>query len=194
MDGGGDNMTTQYPNAVDTFPVHQDNVNEKVAASVLNNLQDAIGAIQNKLGVSGLTAMPAVGPADSLTIVNHQLYISNGTAWNPVTASGTDAIEVYLTSTTATTVASFTPTANGNFVVYVYFRVKTAATNVTVTVTYNDVGGAVTNTLLPTQSEAIGSWSLVPLFINAVSGTAIVVSVTAGTVNQVYASSSVVGV
>lgn len=188
-------MTTQYPNAVDTFPVHQDNVNEKVAASVLNNLQDAVGAIQNKLGVSGLTSMPAVGPADSFEIVNHQLYISNGTSWNPVGAtSGTDAIEVYLTSISATTVASFTPTANGNFVVYVYFRVKTAATNVTVTVTYNDVGGAVTNTLLPTQSEAIGSWSLVPLFINAVSGTPIVVSVTAGTASQVYASASVVGV
>ncbi|WAH35056.1 hypothetical protein [Alicyclobacillus dauci] len=189
-------MSTQYPNAIDSYPVHSDNVNEKIAASVLNNIQDAIVALEQKLGQSGLTSMPTVGPADSLTIVNHQVYISNGTSWNPVGggSAGSDAIEVELTSTSATTVASYTPKANGNYVVYVYFRVTGASTNVTVSVTYDDAGGPVTNTLLPTQSEGVGSWSLVPLFINVTTAAPIVVSVTAGIANQVYASASVVGV
>lgn len=189
-------MSTQYPNAIDSYAVHQDNVNEKISAAVLNNLQDAVVAVESRLGVAGLTAMPAVGPADSLTIVNHQMYISNGTTWNPVSTSlpGTDALEVKLTSTSATTVASFTPTANKNFLVMVYLRVLTAATNVTVTVTYADAGGAVTNTLWPTQSLGVQSWSLPILPINAVAGTAIVVTVTAGTINQVYASASATGV
>lgn len=196
MDGGGERMTTQYPNAIDSYAVHQDNVNEKVAAAVLNNLQDAMVAVENRLGVAGLTSMPAVGPADSFTIVNHQLYISNGTTWNPVSTSlpGTDALEVQLTSTSATTVASFTPTASKMFLVAVYLRVVTAATNVTVNVTYNDAGGSVTNPLFPTQSLGVQSWSLPICPVNAVSGTPIVVSVTAGTANQVYASASVVGV
>lgn len=190
-------MTTQYPNAIDSYAVHQDNVNEKIAAAVLNNLQDAMVAVENRLGVAGLTSMPAVGPVDSMTIVNHQLYISNGTTWNPASSAtaGTDAIEVYLTSTSTTTVASFTPTANGNFVTYVYFRVTGgSAVNVTVQTTYTDVTGVQTNTQLNAQSCAPNSYSCVPVFINAKTTGAIAVKVTSGTANIVYASASVVGV
>jgi hypothetical protein len=188
-------MSTQYPNAIDSYSTHQDNANEKISASVLNNIQDAIVALQNKLGVSGLTSMPPVGPPDSLCIVNHQLFISNGMSWNPVTLMGTDAVEVQLTSTSATTVASYTPKSNGNFLVMVYFRVTGGSSvNVTVQTIYTDATGTQTNTQLNAQSCAPNSYSLIPLFINAKTTGPITVSVTAGTANVVYASASVVGV
>lgn len=42
-------MSTQYPNAIDQFPVHRDNANEKITASHINMIQDAIVAIENAL-------------------------------------------------------------------------------------------------------------------------------------------------
>lgn len=104
------------------------------------------------------------------------------------------ANDVQITGTTAQNVATFTPSVKGNFAVYIYFRVITGTTNVTVTVTYADGTGAQTNTMINAQSSAVGSYSLVPLAINANSGTAINVNVTASVANQVYASASILGV
>jgi hypothetical protein len=104
------------------------------------------------------------------------------------------ANDVQITGTSAQQIASYTPATKGNFIVYVYFRVVSGTTNVTISVTYADGTGAQTNTLLNAQPSAVGSYSLVPLFINATSAAPINVSVTASVANQVYASASIVGV
>jgi hypothetical protein len=78
--------------------------------------------------------------------------------------------------------------------VMIYFRVITGTTNVTVSVSYADGTGVQTNIMLNAQASTVGSDSLVPLFINAVSGNPINVNVTTSVANQVYASASIVGV
>jgi len=99
-----------------------------------------------------------------------------------------------LTVTSATSVLSYTPTIQGNFNIGIYFRVITGTTNVTVVVTYTDDTGAQTNTLLSAQSCVIGSYSTLPLFINAKTTGAITIAVTASIANRVYVSASIEGV
>lgn len=98
--------------------------------------------------------------------------------------------ETKLTTTAATTVASYTPTTQANFTASVYLRVTSAAT-VTVAVTYNDATGAQTNPVITTLALNVGSYSLVPSYFNAVSGTPVSVQVTANVANAVYASASI---
>lgn len=44
-------MPTNFPGALDGFPVHTDNVTDVLAAHT-NNLQDAVAALQTKVGVN----------------------------------------------------------------------------------------------------------------------------------------------
>ncbi len=94
--------------------------------------------------------------------------------------------------TTATTVVSYTPTANGNFVIGVYFRVITATTAVTIGVTWDDVGGAQTLTLLSAVSETVGSYALTTFMVDATTAAAINVSMTAGTAGQLLGSATII--
>lgn len=109
-------------------------------------------------------------------------------------ASLTKVSNSLLTTITATSVATYTPAAQGNFLVGICYRVVTGITNVTLTVTYTDDTGAQTNTMLNAQASAIGSYSTVPLFINAKTTGAITVTATASVANQVYVSASIMGV
>lgn len=110
-----------------------------------------------------------------------------------LSVEGSRTSDSLLTTTGSTSVATHTPSAQGNFVAYIYYRVITAATDVTVTVTYTDGTGSQTNTVLSAQSSPVGSYSCVPVFINATTS-AISVNATAGTANQVYVSASIVGI
>lgn len=123
-----------------------------------------------------------------------------GTVWyvygsNNV-ASGSNVLattkELELTTTSSTSVVTYTPSAAGNFEIGCYFRVVTATTNVTITVTWTDVTGAQTLTLLNVVSEVVGSYAMTKFMIDSVASSAITVSFTAGTANQVYASASIV--
>jgi hypothetical protein len=100
--------------------------------------------------------------------------------------------EQQITVTSQTTVLSYTPVAQGNFTIKVYLRVVTAATSVTITVTYTDATGSQTMTLV-NASVPVGSYD-VTAFINATTGSAIAVNVTAGTSSQVYVSAVIEGV
>jgi hypothetical protein len=113
---------------------------------------------------------------------------------NLVTVGGivASATETELTNTSATNVINYTTTAAGNYVIYVYLRVVTGATVITLTYNWTDVTGAQSYTYLSAISEATGSYIIQPVFVNATTGTAIQVAVTAGTSNQVYVSASVV--
>ena len=104
---------------------------------------------------------------------------------------GATASEVELTALTATNVVTYTPTGAGNFRIGIYFRVVTATTTVTLTVTWTDVTGAQTLTLLNGVSEVTGSYALAEFMVNSAAATAITVTFTVGTVNQVYASASI---
>lgn len=104
----------------------------------------------------------------------------------------TSVSETLVTSTAQQTIASYTPSVRGNYQVNCYFRVITAPTVVTIAVTFTDATGAQTNTMI-SQSVPVGDYSLVPLIINS-NAAAISVKVTAGTANQVYVSSSILGV
>lgn len=106
---------------------------------------------------------------------------------------GSRTSDSLLTTTGSTSIATHTPSVQGNFVAYIYYRVITSTTDVTVTVTYTDGTGAQTNTVLSAQSSPVGSYSCIPVFINATTS-AISVNATAGTANQVYVSASIVGI
>jgi hypothetical protein len=176
------------------------------------NFNDALKSVDDKFGTmgqpNGIASLDGNGqvPASQLGNVppiNAATTLARGTvkiaaapsSGDPVAANRTAiANDVQITGTSAQQIASYTPTAKGNFVIYVYFRVVTGTTNVTITVTYADGTGAQTNTMLNAQSCAVGSYSLVPLLINATNAAAINVNVTASVANQVYASASIVGV
>jgi hypothetical protein len=64
--------------------------------------------------------------------------------------------EVNLATMAETSIASYTPTAAGNFLVWVYLRVITGTTTMTVKVTYADATGAQTTFIINAQVTAIG--------------------------------------
>ena len=154
------------------------------------------------LGLSGVANSALAGPLVSSVTAGTGINVSG----NPTSGTGSPTIslssglggtvliqaikiEEELTTTAATTVATYTPTATYGYHIQVFVRVVTAATTVTVTLTYYDAATtAHTDTLVPGTSLAVGAYDVVGSFVVAGSGGAIAVSVTAGTANQVYAS------
>jgi hypothetical protein len=104
-----------------------------------------------------------------------------------VKASSSDT---QITATTQTTVATITPAVQGNYYITTYYRVVTADTNVTITLEYTDGSGAQSIDLVA-GGQAVGSYTVVPVMINAMSTAAINVKVIAGTANQVYVSTNI---
>lgn len=112
---------------------------------------------------------------------------------SPSSLPVTSVQEVLLSTTSSTTVASHTLTTAKNILFNVYFRVITASTTVTITVNYTNTSGVQTTDILPAQSCAVGSYELLPLFVNCVAST-LTITATAGTANQVYVSASILEV
>jgi hypothetical protein len=103
---------------------------------------------------------------------------------------GAVSSNILLNSTNNTSVVTFTPGVQGNYMVGIYFRVVTAQTNLILSITYTDDGGAQTNIVLNNQACPVGQYSCIPVFINAKTN-AITVVATAATANQVYVSASI---
>ncbi|KQX69220.1 hypothetical protein [Paenibacillus sp. Root444D2] len=143
---------------------------------------------------TAISAIPPVNSATGSTLGTVQVT-TIPVSGNPIATSRVGSVSDSLLATTSlTTIATFTPTVNkSNYVIYTYFRVITGTTNVTVQITYTDGTGAQTNTLLNAQASTVGSYSLIPLFINATTAV-INVKAQASVANQVYMSASVVGV
>lgn len=128
---------------------------------------------------SGLTGGGTVNLGSTITV-------------NATVADVSNVKEQQLTSTSATDVISYTTSAAGNYRVWCYYRVVTANTNLTVVVTYTDVTGAQTQTLVSAATPTpVGSYCASPVFLNATNATAIKLTVTAGTANQVFVSGNV---
>lgn len=105
-----------------------------------------------------------------------------------------NASDTLLTNTSPTDVLDYTTIAAGNFLVAVYLRVVTGTTNVTVNCTYTDQTGAQTQVLVPAATPTVvGSYPIVPVYINAANATSIKVTATAGTANQLYVSATITG-
>ena len=131
------------------------------------------------------------------SLAANQILQYNGTNWvneSLTVVAEANTTELEITALTATTVATFTPTVAGNFNINAYFRVITAATTVTLTATWTDVTGAQTYTWVSAVSEPVGSYVLLPVYINSTASSAITVTITAGTINQVYASASIISI
>jgi len=113
-----------------------------------------------------------------------------------VSATLTSAKNVEVTSTAAQTILTFMPTTSGLYSIKSYLRVVTAATTVTLTIAFADSGGAqpYTPPALNAQSLAVGSHGVIAYDFEAVAGTPITLTVTAGTANQVYVTGALVGV
>ncbi len=121
-------------------------------------------------------------------------WLWTGGQWTQVQFAVTSvgvAYEQEIIATTATTLLTYTPTASGIFDVGVYFRVAVAATDVAIQVTATDAGGAQTWTLLATTLEPVGSYTITPIKVACIKGSAITITITVGTANQVYASASI---
>lgn len=101
--------------------------------------------------------------------------------------------EYKITGTGATDVLTLTNPASGNYQVLAYYRVITATTTVTITVTWTDATGAQSNIVVNAVSSIVGSYSVAPILINvAPNSTDIKVTATAGTGNQVFVSAAAV--
>jgi hypothetical protein len=151
------------------------------------------------LGASVTLSLPNTGPGAG-AIGGGTSFINSITldAQGRVTAATTGApaplgartVDQQLTTTSATTVATYTPGSTKGLWVALYYRVAVASTNVTITVSWTDATGAQSYTALPTTSQATGSYVLVPIFIVSTNA-AVTVQFTAGTANQVFASAAI---
>lgn len=102
------------------------------------------------------------------------------------------ANRVLLTGISATTILTYTPQRTTKLQIDTYFSVKTAATDVTITLAYTDPdAGAVTPTLLSLTSEPAGAYPQNAVSILAQGGSAVEIEFTAGTANQVTASAAI---
>lgn len=138
----------------------------------------------------------AASVAAGTTIYNSTtgfLNWSNGTSWSSMPAVVANASDTQMTTTGATTVVTYTPLAQGNFWVDIYYRVVTGATTVTLALTYTDGSGAQTNTLVNLVATAVGSYAVSRLYINATTA-AITVTATASVANRLFVSSTITGV
>lgn len=102
---------------------------------------------------------------------------------------GPNAMDFLLTTTGLTSVLTYTPQTQANFMVCVYYRVVNATTNLTVTASWTDIGGARSEILID-GSKDVGIDSMSPLYINATSSP-ITIQATAGTSNNIYVTASI---
>ena len=131
------------------------------------------------------TAAPGTNTAQIATTA----FVTAAIAAIPAAGPLATAREVAV-ATSGTAVLTYTPGAARNCLLAVYFRVITATTNVTITVTWTDVTGAQSLTLLSAVPEVVGSYAMNSFIIDSTAA-AITITMTAGTVSQVLASATI---
>jgi hypothetical protein len=125
-----------------------------------------------------------------------QVLEFNGTNWVNATLTGdttvASASDTQLTTTSSTNVINYTPASNGNYLVFIYYRITNATTTISLTATWTDNSGSQTYTFLSTESQIVQSYAVLPLMVNANTGGNIIVAAQAGTANNIYISATVV--
>lgn len=147
------------------------------------------GALSADLTLGLATTGITVGTYTSLTIDAY----GRATAGSNSISEGASASDTQLTTTSSTTVVTFTPATQGNYLINIYYRVITATTTLTMTLTWTDGSGAQTSNILISSSQGVGSIAVSPTYINSTTS-AITLSATAGTANQVFVSATILRV
>lgn len=164
----------------------------KAAEGIANGVATLDSTGKVPLTQLGNVPLPANATASTTGIVEVAAVPTSGA---PIVSSQVaSAKETQITGTAAQTVATYTPTASGNFEARASFRVVTGTTNVTIAISYTSVGGAQTYYALNAQACAVGEYSIVPFNFNAVAGQPITIKITASVANQAYASGGITGV
>jgi len=114
---------------------------------------------------------------------SNQLYVAQVPNVNAVAVASN--IEI---STTGTTVLSYTPTAQGNFMFLGYVTVDVVNTDLTLTASWSDSSGAQSYSWLSNTAAGVLNYILSPLMINATTASPITFSATGQYAEQVYAS------
>lgn len=164
---------------------------EKGAANGVASL-DSTGNVP----ASQLGNVPPVHAAEGSALGTVELPASAGSPTTPVAVYRGGSVEEYeLTDTNLDTVLTYTPQANGNFLVAASVRIGGVSNvDVTLEITWTDSGGSQTDTRINAQSLAPGTHDVPIKFINALSGDPINVEVQAGTASEAYVSAAIVGV
>jgi hypothetical protein len=209
IDGLSGAVTTGSPNSTlsigtsvqeRTFDINLSHTNSWLATQTFANYI-SIGGMLLDIGKTTGLATGDILYYDGTNLIN----LAIGSSTNVLTVSGGVPIwaassggavaspsETLLSTTNPTNIVNYTTLAAGNYLVMTYFRVVTGPTVVTITFSWTDATGAQSYTYLNAVSEAVGSYIISPVFVNTTISTAIQVTYTAGTANQVYASASVV--
>lgn len=154
------------------------------------NGASAIG-LEMSNGGSATTSLANTGKLAYFSSTQELKLSKNTGAYERVySGNRADASNTQVTTTSATSIVTLTPPATGNYEIRIYYRVVTASTTVTITVTWTDPSGAQTLTLVNAVNTAVGSYVLAPTFINATAA-AITVTATAGTANQLFVSADI---
>jgi hypothetical protein len=149
--------------------------------------------------VDGFNFNQSVQTTDSPTFAGLTLTSNVAKVKNVVTdgifgvgTTVSDGSEIAI-GTASTTIASFTPTANGNFLVGGYVR-STGSTSVTYQVTWKDASGTLkTYQWANNQSVTSDGFHAPPIMINATTASAITLSATAGVASTIYGSGTILG-
>jgi hypothetical protein len=125
---------------------------------------------------------------------NEHLEISeNGGDWAVINSSNANVKEFLLDDTVPLDIVTYSPPANSNYILYVYYRVESATTNLTLTLTWDDVGGSQTQNIIASATPtAVGSYAVAPLYFNSDAST-ITLTGTASIANNAFFSASIVG-
>jgi len=185
-------------------------LNDNTSTTFPDNIADAnLGAA---MPTTNTTGSKFVGDGSGLTNlpiapVNNATPSAAGIVETAQSPSGTPVVSTRvadqepeeLTTTSASTVATFTPIVSGFFDIACHFRI-TANVSVGIQVTYAGSQGALTTTILNstayTYNSAAGAdndYDTIPVTIRAVAGTAINVQFTASVANAVCAASNITG-
>jgi photosystem II stability/assembly factor-like uncharacterized protein len=122
--------------------------------------------------------------------------VSTGTQWiflNVNNINNPSVNELLVAGTPNYPVLGGIPVYAGNYLITIYYRVTVSATDVNIFVTWNDVTGAQTATIVNAAAQPVGSYAAVPIVINSLAGDAneFIVKATVNHVNQVYVSCGV---
>lgn len=168
-----------------------------LSANLPKATSSSLGAVKIGTGITadadGTIHTAPVNPSTGSSLGTVELPASAGSPTTPVVPFRAASVQDYkMVDTNLDTIIFFTPVANGNFSVKINCRVETAATNVTIQVTYTNADGARTYTVV-NQSLNPGEYMFPAPFFTTYANDQISVNVQAATANQVYVSASIIG-
>jgi len=154
-----------------------------------------IGNSTNTTNINGVVYIDGyrINPAGSAA---NQALVYNGSAYVPqnISTGKASASDFALVDTSSHTIVSFLPAVAGNYMILIYYRVINSTTSLTITVTWVDGSGS--DTITPVSgSQAVGAYTMQPIYVNNIGNAALPMSVTAqaGTANTVFVSASIMG-